>query len=124
MAFILIVDDEANQRLVLEQALLKVSDTWQIQCAGSIQEALDILETSVPDLLITDYHIAAGTGVELVQRIRALQHTMPVILITADDAPEIAYMANDLGIDHHLTKPVPLTLLRQVASQVLYRAAS
>ena len=53
MAFILVVDDEANQRLVLEQALLTVSDTWQIQCAGSIQEALDILETSVPDLLIT-----------------------------------------------------------------------
>jgi CheY-like chemotaxis protein len=119
MAFILIVDDEANQRLVLEQALLAVSETWRVRCASSVQEALAILELSTPDLLITDYHIAADTGVDLVMHLRAREIVVPVILITADSAPEIAHMAVDLGIEHHLTKPVPLAILRQLAVQAL-----
>jgi DNA-binding NtrC family response regulator len=124
MAFILIVDDEANQRLVLEQALLAVSDGWRICTASSVPEALMVFEHATPDLIVTDYHLAAQTGMDLVRSARARQIEAPVILITADSAPEIATLAHDLGIQHHLTKPVPLAILRQLAADILDSRAS
>jgi two-component system, response regulator, stage 0 sporulation protein F len=116
---ILIVDDEANQRLMLEQALRSLDVSQRIATAGSVREALDWLAQHTPDLIITDYHMPAINGLTLIAHVR--EHAIParIILITAYNSPELQEAARRLRVDHCLTKPVPLALLRSVATSSL-----
>jgi CheY-like chemotaxis protein len=116
---ILIVDDEANQRLMLEQALRAHAGDWSIATAASGQEALAAVEAHVPDLIITDYHMPAMTGLELIARVRGRDLRSRIILITAYSSPELNAAVQRLGVDHYLTKPVPLAKLRSLATAAL-----
>lgn len=116
---ILIVDDEANQRLMVEQALRALALDWVISTAASGQEALESLSRSMPDLIITDYHMPSMNGLELIAAVRSRNITSRVILITAYSSPELYDAAQRLRVDQYLTKPVPLTLLRRLATAAL-----
>jgi len=116
---ILIVDDEANQRLMVEQALRALAFNWQIATAASGQEALETLALDKPDLIITDYHMPVMNGLELIAQVRERHIPSRIILITAYSSPELYDAAQRLQVDHYLTKPVPLTLLRRLAAAVL-----
>jgi CheY-like chemotaxis protein len=116
---ILIVDDEPNQRLMLEQALRALAPDWVITTVASGQEALDALALCAADLIITDYHMPLMNGLELIARIRDRQLPSRIILITAYSSPELYSAVQGLGVEHYLTKPVPLTLLRRLATDTL-----
>lgn len=116
---ILIVDDEANQRLMLEQALRALAYDWEISTAASGQEALESLALHAPDLIITDYHMPSMNGLDLISRVRDRRILSRIILITAYSSPELYEAAQRLNVDHYLTKPVPLTLLRRLATTAL-----
>ncbi len=116
---VLIVDDESNQRLMVEQALRALAYDWLISTAASAQEALETLALGAPDLIITDYHMPSMNGLELIKTVRARQIASRIILMTAYSSPEIQDEAQRLHVDHYLTKPVPLTDLRRLATAVL-----
>lgn len=120
---ILIVDDEANQRLMVEQALRALAFDWTITTAASGQEALESLALHLPDLIITDYHMPSMNGLELIARVRERHIPSRIILITAYSSPDLYDAAQRLYVDHYLTKPVPLTLLRRIATGALEAAA-
>jgi two-component system response regulator AtoC len=116
---ILIVDDEANQRLMVEQALRALAFDWIISTAASAQEALEALALRPPDLIITDYHMPLMNGLDLIAQVRERKIPSRIILITAYSSPELYDAAQQLQVDHYLTKPVPLTLLRRLAAGAL-----
>ncbi len=116
---ILIVDDEANQRLMLEQAFRTLDDTQQIVAVSSVREALDWLTSHTPDLIVTDYHMPVMNGLALIAHVRDQAIPTRIILITAYHSPELQDAACRLAVDHCLTKPVPLGLLRSLVSRVL-----
>jgi two-component system, response regulator, stage 0 sporulation protein F len=116
---ILIVDDEANQRLMLEQAFRALDATEQIVAVASVREALDWLVRHTPDLIVTDYNMPLVNGLTLIAHVRRQALPTRIILITAYNSPELQEAARRLCVDHCLTKPVPLTLLRSVASSAL-----
>ena len=116
---ILIVDDESNQRLMVEQALRALAYDWSISTAASGQEALESLALSAPDLIITDYNMPAMNGLELIKNVRERQITSRIILMTAYSSPELQDEAQRLRVDHYLTKPVRLTQLRRLAAATL-----
>ncbi len=117
--FILIVDDEANQRFMLEQALRSTADDYQIATVSSVMEAIDVLTTSLPDLIITDYNMPVMNGLDLIAHIRGKSIPMRIILITAYSSHELYEAAQKLHIDHYLTKPVPIKILRRLTADVL-----
>jgi CheY-like chemotaxis protein len=121
---ILIVDDEANQRFMVEQALRALAFDWKISTAASAQEALDALTLHRPDLIITDYHMPIMNGLELIARVRERHIPSRIILITAYSSPELYDAAQQLRVDHYLTKPVPLALLRSIATGALDASAA
>lgn len=121
---ILIVDDEANQRLMVEQALRALAFDWTISTAASGQEALESLALRMPDLIITDYHMPIMNGLELIARVRERHIPSRIILITAYSSPDLYDAAQQLHVDHYLTKPVPLTLLRRIATGALEAASA
>lgn len=119
---ILIVEDEANQRFMLEQALW-APGKWSIATAANGHEALDRAAEQPPDLVITDYNMLEMNGIELVTQLRARGFTSYVILMTAYSSPEIKDAADRLQIDHYLAKPVALKVLRDLTAEVIARKA-
>lgn len=122
--FILIVDDEPNQRFIIEQALQALARTWRIQVCSSAVEALKTIDLQAPDLIITDYHMPVLDGLGFIHQIRQKQLVMPVMLITAYNSAEVLAEANRLGVLHCLTKPVPLATLRQLTVEALCSTAA
>ncbi|MCS6840698.1 MAG: response regulator [Roseiflexus sp.] len=114
---ILIVDDEANQRLMLTQAL-RTNSEREIATAASVAEALEWLKHHTADLIITDYNMPSANGLTLIAHVRQRALPVRIILITAYYSPELQEAARKLGVDHFLTKPVPLSLLRQLTSDL------
>ena len=118
---ILIVDDEANQRLILERAL--ESPEWSIVTAASGHEALRLADKCPPDLVITDYNMITMNGLELIIQLRSAGFSPRVILITAYTSQDIKEAAERLHVDHFLAKPVPLKLLRVITAVAMERDA-
>ncbi|MBU5636043.1 response regulator [Geomonas sp. Red69] len=81
MAKLLVVDDEANIRLLYAQELS--DEGYQVVTAGSALEAVEKLESESFDLAVIDIKLKNESGIELLQRIVKERHTIPVILCTA-----------------------------------------
>nr|WP_290224834.1 response regulator [Trichocoleus desertorum] len=102
---ILIVDDIADNLSLLEAILLE--EGFEVDSAKSGKAALEILESSTPDLALIDAMMPGMDGYELTRRIRQDQRLpfIPVILITASEdasAPE----GLDLGANDFIRKPI------------------
>lgn len=118
---ILIVDDEDNQRFVVEQALRGLAFDWMITTASSVPEALVAINGHVPDLIITDYNMPHLNGLDLVAQLRQRRIDSRIILMTAYSSPELRQRVERLQIDYYITKPVPLGDLRRLATAALQR---
>jgi len=81
MAKLLVVDDEANIRLLYAQEL--TDEGYQVVTAASPQEAVDKLQDDSFDLVVLDIKLKNESGIDLLQRIVKERHTLPVILCTA-----------------------------------------
>lgn len=81
MAKLLVVDDEANIRLLYAQELS--DEGYQVVTAASALEAVEKLETESFELAVIDIKLKNESGIELLQRIVKERHTLPVILCTA-----------------------------------------
>src|SRR3990172_6133890 len=105
MARIFVVDDDMVVR-ELSRFILRRGGHEVVTLADG-QEALDALEQSMPDLLVTDLMMPRVDGVELVRRIRADRRwsTLPIVILTARGGPDDWRRAQAAGADHFLTKP-------------------
>jgi len=105
MSKVLIIEDEMiisfGYRLQLEQMGFDVIGT-----ARSSEEALDLLATERPDVIVMDVYIQGDlNGLQLAQRIHQ-QDTIPVIFMTASSDPAIVEGIRALQGCHYLLKPV------------------
>lgn len=81
MAQLLVVDDEANIRLLYAQELS--DEGYQVVTAATALEAVEKLEGTQFDLVVLDIKLKNESGIELLQRIVKERHNLPVILCTA-----------------------------------------
>jgi diguanylate cyclase (GGDEF)-like protein len=112
---VLIVDDSAIYRKLLEQTLSLGS--CSVLVAKSGQEAIETLDREHPSLVITDWVMPDLTGIELCQRIRASNESgyTYVILLTSNSEKENVVKGLSAGADDYLTKPFdPDELLARV----------
>jgi signal transduction histidine kinase len=117
-----------NEREVLSgmRALL---EGWgcQVQLARSKDDALHVLETSQqkPHVILADYHLDQGTGLDAVAAIRSASGmSIPVAIISADHSAELQRDIRRRGF-MHLRKPVKAAALRSVLMQLaLMRSAA
>ncbi|ERP30862.1 PAS domain S-box protein [Chitinivibrio alkaliphilus] len=109
----LIIDDNANNRLILE-GMLKNWDITSEACDNGLT-ALKLLETSKPfDVIICDYHMPYIDGLETIRMIREKLHLstekQPIILLHSSADDEKLYEQYDeLGVRFRLIKPVKST---------------
>ena len=121
---ILIVDDQENNRLVVEDHLRKLR--CDIHGASSGEEALKMLSAIKPDCILMDIMMPGMDGVETTRRIKSLKafEEIPVLMITARDEVSGIQDALDAGAVDYLVKPVePTALLARVRSALRTRHA-
>lgn len=81
MAKLLVVDDEANIRLLYSQELS--DEGYEVVTAASTAEAVEQLAGNNFDLVVLDIKLKNESGIELLQQIVKERHELPVILSTA-----------------------------------------
>ena len=103
---ILIVDDDAGQRSLLETYLR--SRGYRTESAGSGREALQLLQERKFALMISDVRMPGISGIETLRRVRQAHPTLPVLLVTAFADIRSAVAAMRDGAVNYLAKPIDL----------------
>jgi len=118
-ATILVVDDDVDVRETLTDYLTTLG--YQIVPAASAEAALSALEGIAPDLILTDVHMGAMSGIELCGRIKGdprFQLT-PVIILTARSELDARIAGLSAGADDFFAKPVDFVELRTRVAALL-----
>ncbi len=116
---ILIVDDEGRVAYFLRKTLERMDRRFQVETVPSGEEALLLFQEGAVDLLITDLRMPGINGLELIERVRQISPTTPVILITAYGSDEIEARARRLQIYRYLTKPFDINEFTDAVIQAL-----
>jgi two-component system response regulator HydG len=103
---ILIVDDDAGQRSLLETFLR--SRGYRTESAVSGKEALQVLQGKKFAMMISDVRMPGISGIETLRRVRQEQPTLPVLLVTAFADIRSAVAAMRDGAVNYLAKPIDL----------------
>lgn len=114
---VLVVDDEEGIRFALKSFL--ETKGYAVSLADSCGEAEKVFRTTPVDLVVLDYGLPDGDGVELFMRLRAVDGFVPVVMLTAHGSIELAVRAIQKGMDQFLVKPVDLVSLGAVLEKVL-----
>jgi len=116
-ARVLVVDDEADIRELLDLTLAKMG--LSADCAGSVAEATKFLEREQYSLCLTDMRLPDGEGLEIVRLIGKNYGETPVAVITAFGSADNAVAALKAGAFDYLAKPVALDQLRTLIKSAL-----
>jgi two-component system response regulator PilR (NtrC family) len=117
---LLVVDDEPDLRTLYELTLLR--EGYDVETAGSVEEAWLHLKDRTYSALITDMRLPDGTGIDLLRRLEESGRREKAIVITAYGSAENAVEALKAGAYDYLTKPVDLKQFRAVVASALGRA--
>ena len=107
---ILLVDDDASLLKLLSMRLS--ASGYQISCAESAEEALEVLSEKI-DLLVTDLRMEGMDGMALFKQVQRLYPQLPVVIITAHGSIPEAVTATQQGVFGFLTKPIDRDQLMQ-----------
>jgi DNA-binding NtrC family response regulator len=106
---LLFIEDDAAIRFAVRD-FLEAYD-FDIVEAESCTAGEQLFLKERPDLVLTDYMLGDGTALELLPRLRAVNASVPVIVLTGHGTVELAVQAMKEGADDFLTKPVALPAL-------------
>ncbi len=99
---ILIIEDD-NSILNLMKVVLKANN-YDVYIARTGTEALSIISSQCPNLLILDLGLPDMDGTDIIRKVRSWS-TMPILIVSARDHENDKVQAFDLGADDYITKP-------------------
>jgi two-component system, NtrC family, response regulator PilR len=114
---ILVIDDEADLRELLEITLVKMG--LDVDSASTVREARALLGQTEYALVLTDMRLPDGTGLELVREVAGQGRGTPIAVITAYGSAENAVVALKAGAFDYVSKPVVLEDLRTMVRSAL-----
>lgn len=117
---ILVVDDESQITRVLRTTLS--SHGYTVRTAADGDEALEVMRSWTPDLVITDLSMPNMSGLELCRRIRT-KSQVPIIVLSVRGEEKTKVEALDVGADDYVTKPFNMNELLARVRAGLRRAA-
>ena len=119
---LLVIDDEPDLRTLYELTLLR--EGYDIETAGTVQDALLHLKDRTYSAVITDMRLPDGTGLDVLRWLEESGRREKAIVITAYGSAENAVEALKAGAYDYLTKPVDLRQFRAVVSSALGRSGA
>jgi DNA-binding response OmpR family regulator/EAL domain-containing protein (putative c-di-GMP-specific phosphodiesterase class I) len=102
---ILVIDDDPVTLSYLE-TLMKTNH-YEVLCSADPVETLQLIESFLPDIVVMDYHMPDYNGDELLKMLRQDQRyaNLPVIMVTADNDPEVEKKISQLAHTRFFSKP-------------------
>jgi DNA-binding NtrC family response regulator len=117
MPTILIVEDEAKMRRLLELNLGE--DGLVTLSAGDAEAGLKLLRENTVDLVVTDLKLPGMNGLEFLQAVKRQNAALPVVVMTAFGTVETAVEAMKAGASDYVLKPFSLSEMRMVIHKEL-----
>ncbi|MEV4822537.1 response regulator transcription factor [Micromonospora sp. NPDC049274] len=118
---VLVVEDEARLAAALQRGLQ--AEGFAVDVAATGPAGLDAARHGGYDAMILDVMLPGLSGYELVRRLRAEQHWLPVLMLSAKDGEYDQADGLDCGADDYLTKPFSYVVLLARLRALLRRGA-
>jgi DNA-binding response OmpR family regulator len=119
MKKILAIDDELSMRTLLEFFL---KETYEVVTIASGEEALQWLDETIPDLIISDIEMRGMDGFEFLKQVRLRGYTKhtPVIMLSGKSESKERVKCYQLGAQDYLIKPFNPEELNELVKKNLY----
>jgi len=114
---VLIIEDEAI--LAKNVCRFLEREGFEAQAADTGEQGLSLLDSFRPDAILLDYNLPGMNGLEVLQKIRAQDRNVKVIMVTGHGNVQVAVDAMKAGADDYLAKPVVLTELKLLLDSAL-----
>lgn len=117
---VLFVDDNAMNRKVVK-SMLEAAETVLVE-AEDAEAGLAMIDAEAYDVVLMDLRMPGMDGLAAIRRIRARpdhKATLPIIVVTADHAPDVRGQALAAGADDLLLKPVQMQALFDAIGRAL-----
>src|ERR1700694_1039475 len=118
---ILVVDDQPSIRLTLESGLSLSG--FRVSCARNGTEAILAANIKKFDAVISDIYMPDGDGLEMVQKLRRVTPSLPIILMTAQGSVELAVRAVEEGATDFIAKPFEVSAVASLLRRYLSAAS-
>ena len=100
---VLVVDDDTSMARFLNAHLTRRN--FEVNTAASGEEAIRMFRIFDPNLVLLDVAMNGISGIETLERIKQIKPDAAVIMLSAQNDPEIIFRASKLGADDYMSKP-------------------
>jgi len=114
---ILLADDSVTIQKVIE--LTFMDGDYEVRAVGNGDEAIALLDSVDPDVVIADVHMPGANGYEVARRAKAVRRDRPVLLLVGTFEPFDEAEARACGADRYLKKPFDSQELLQIVDDLL-----
>src|SRR6188768_1296909 len=114
---VLLADDDAAIRMVLNQALTRAG--YEVRPTGNLSTMWNWASRGEGDLLITDVAMPDGNAFDIMPKIKELRPELPKVVICAQNTFMTAIRANEVGAYEYLPKPFDITEVLSVVARAL-----
>lgn len=114
---ILYVEDEENVRVMLSRFLQRFCS--ELYVAENGEEGVELYKEYQPDIVISDIKMPKMNGLEMVQKIKDIDNSQLVLLLTAHSDSEYLFEAINLNVDGYILKPIDLDIVHDKITQLI-----
>src|SRR5690348_2226259 len=114
---ILLADDDAAIRMVLNQALTRAG--YDVRPTGNLSTMWNWVSRGEGDLLITDVAMPDGNAFDIMPKMKKLRPDLPILVMSAQNTFMTAIRANEMGAYEYLPKPFDIAEVLSVVSRAL-----
>ena len=105
MIKLLLIEDDANLRYIMQSSLQDLIGGYEVITATNGKEGLKAWEEQQPDIIISDIDMPVMDGFEMVKHIRETDCNTPILLASALTSPKDVRKGYELGVNNYVKKP-------------------
>ena len=124
MIRLLLVEDDANLRYIIQGGLEDMIGGYEIKDAANGVEGLKIWQEWKPDVIVSDIEMPVMDGYTATRKIRELERsdakTVPIIAMTANAFQEDAEKCIAVGMNAHLAKPLDIEKMKKTIKSICF----
>ncbi|WP_425617494.1 response regulator [Anatilimnocola sp. NA78] len=109
---VLVADDSSTMRKIILRSLQAVGVPDAAEAADG-EEAVIMFQQATYDMVLTDWNMPKKNGLDVIREIRAINATVPIIMVTTEAEKTRVLEAIQAGVSDYLVKPFTADTLRQ-----------